>query len=59
MVFFLLTKEIIGKMHVWLINELLDSEFLDTIFQPEYLQKALFVVVLDFTKVFCLFTNNY
>jgi hypothetical protein len=39
-------------MHVWLINELLDGEFLETVFQPEYLQKALFVVVLDLTKVF-------
>lgn len=38
-------------MNVWMINETIGNDFLDTIIKPEYLNKAIFMVVLDLSKV--------
>lgn len=46
-----IAKEIVGKMNVWLINECLPVEFLESVLKPEYLQKAMFIILLDLTKV--------
>lgn len=43
-------EEILGKMNVWFINEFLSVDFIETVLKPEYLQKALFMIVLDLTK---------
>lgn len=37
-------------MNVWFINEFLPNDFIETVLKPEYLQKALFLIVLDLTK---------
>jgi hypothetical protein len=44
-------NEILGKMNLWFINEFLSSDFLETTLKPEYLKKAIFLVVLDLSKV--------
>lgn len=38
-------------MNVWLINECLPVEFLESVLKPEYLQKAMFIILLDLSKV--------
>lgn len=47
--------EIIGKMNVWILNEFLSNDFLETLMKPDYLQKALFLIIIDLSKVFILF----
>ena len=34
-----------------MINETISNEFLDTIIKPEYLHKAVYMIVLDLSKV--------
>lgn len=43
-------NEILGKMNVWLVNDFLNEDFINTILKPHYLQKALFLIVLDLSK---------
>ena len=43
--------EILGKMNVWLFNDTLQNDFLDTIIKPDYLKKSMFIIILDLTKV--------
>lgn len=38
-------------MHVWLINSLIEKEIFETLFRPDYLQKAVCIVVVDLYKV--------
>lgn len=38
-------------MNVWLINECLPVDLLESVLKPEYLQKAMFIILLDLTKV--------
>lgn len=42
--------EILGKMHLWLINECISSDFIESILSPDFLQKAMFVLVIDLSK---------
>lgn len=38
-------------MNVWMINEAVSNEFVESILRPEYLSKAVFMIVLDLSKV--------
>jgi len=42
-------------MNLWLFSDFLSSEFLETILKPEDLTKAMFLIILDITKVSILF----
>lgn len=46
-----LFKEILGKINVWIVNEAISNDFLDCMIRPEYLHKAVFLIVIDLSKV--------
>lgn len=37
-------------MHVWMINALLEDDIFESIFKPEYLNKAVVMITLDLTR---------
>lgn len=43
-------NEIISKMHVWMINTLLEDDIFFTIFKPEFLNKAVVIITVDLSK---------
>ena len=43
-------NEILGKMHVWLINSFLTKDIFDTVFKPEFLSKTACMIVVDLSR---------
>ena len=43
-----------GKMNVWLLNELIEKETFESIIKPEFLLKAMCLIVVDLSRVYHL-----
>ena len=48
----------IGKMNIWISNEMIDREVFLSIIQPERIMKSVCVIVVDLSRVF-ITSNNF
>jgi hypothetical protein len=47
----------IGKMNIWISNEMIDREVFLSIIQPERILKSVCIIVVDLSRVFITLNN--
>jgi hypothetical protein len=48
----------IGKMNIWISNEMIDREVFLSVIQPERILKSVCIIVVDLSRVF-ITSNNF
>ena len=44
-------SEVIGKMNIWIVNEMLKKDVFESVFRPDYILKSLCILVIDLSRV--------
>jgi hypothetical protein len=48
---FLYNLESMGKMNIWLLNEIIEKEIFENIVKPEFLLRSMCLIVVDLSRV--------
>ena len=43
--------ESIGKMNVWIVNEMIEKDHFESVIKPEFILKSICLITVDLTRV--------
>jgi hypothetical protein len=50
--------ESIGKINIWISNDMITAKFFESIIKPEYILKSVCIIVLDLSRVINIIINS-